>query len=233
MKTLRILACSIALWIPFSSQAQVDEDQLGAWYMLFWNTTINESPWGFQGDIQHRNWNIIGDLQQLMLRGGLTYKPKDANVKFTLGYAYIGGGEFGESTTITGENRIYQEALLPHKVGKRFLLTHRFRYEQRFIEGREDMATRWRYNLFLNIPFKGETLGKGIWYLALYNEIFLNGEKVDLGNGRMVEIFGVNRTYGAIGVGVANNSRIQFGYMQQTTNSISKGQLQLSLHQKF
>ena len=28
-------------------QAQVDEDQLGAWYMYFWNTKLNNSNFGF------------------------------------------------------------------------------------------------------------------------------------------------------------------------------------------
>jgi len=54
------------------ASAQIDEDQLGAWYMYFWNTTLNESEFGFQGDVQYRNWNIAGDLEQLLLRGGVT-----------------------------------------------------------------------------------------------------------------------------------------------------------------
>ena len=45
---------------------------MGAWYMYFFNTTINESLWGIQGDIQFRNWDMGGDLEQLLLRGGLT-----------------------------------------------------------------------------------------------------------------------------------------------------------------
>ena len=57
-------------------KAQPQNDQLGAWYMYFFNTNFNDSPWGVQGDIQHRNWNIAGDLEQLLLRGGLTYSPK-------------------------------------------------------------------------------------------------------------------------------------------------------------
>ena len=57
--------------------SQPEEDQLGAWYMYFWNTTIGESSWGFQGDLQHRNWDLFGDLEQLLLRGGVTYQPKN------------------------------------------------------------------------------------------------------------------------------------------------------------
>lgn len=217
------------LFFPYALSAQVDEGQLGGWYMYFWNTTIKESPIGFQGDIQYRNWNIAGDLEQLLLRGGITYKPTDTRVKFTLGYGYIATGEFGDGTATTQESRIYQEALIPQTIGKRVFLTHRYRYEQRFVEG-QDFRTRYRYNLFLNIPFNQADLKKGAIYLALYNELFINGQR-DIGNGRTVQIFDRNRTYGALGYSIGDRLRMQLGYMQQATNSVSKGQIQLSLHQ--
>jgi hypothetical protein len=199
--------------------------------MYFWNTTIKESPWGFQGDIQYRNWNIMGDLEQLLLRGGGTYKPKNANVKFTLGYAFIATGVPGAETTTTSESRIYQEALLPQKVGERFHLTHRFRFEQRFVES-QDLRTRWRYNLFINIALNKKNIEQGTIYIALYNELFINGER-NIGNNRVVEIFDRNRTYGAVGYGLTNKLRVQGGYMQQTTDNWSKGQIQVSLHHKI
>lgn len=208
--------------------AQPDEDQLGAWYMYFWNTTIQESNVGFQGDVQYRNWNLGGDLEQLLLRGGLTYKPENTSVKFTLGYGYIRTGEFGTGKAFSEESRIYQEALLPQKIGSRFMLTHRFRYEQRFVEG-QDFRTRYRYNLFLNIPLNQTDLQKGAIYLAVYNELFINGQR-DIGDNRTVEIFDRNRLYGALGYSVSDAMRVQLGVMEQTTDSWSKRQLQLSLH---
>ena len=53
--------------------------------MYFFSADLGDKGFGVQGDIQYRNWNFGGDLEQLLLRGGLTYKPKNANVKFTLG----------------------------------------------------------------------------------------------------------------------------------------------------
>lgn len=216
---------------PSTLKSQVDESQTGAWYMYFWNTTFGESNFGLQGDIQYRNWNMIGDLEQLLLRGGLTFQPNNSSIKFTLGYGNITTGEFGDGTETVAESRIYQEALLPQKVGSRFYLTHRFRFEQRWVEN-QDTRTRWRYAIFLNVPFNKATLEKGAVYLALYNELFINGGR-NIGDGRMVEVFDRNRTYGAIGYSIANNLRTQLGYMQQTTDNISKGQMQLSLHHSF
>ena len=234
MKKLSILFLLISSgFLPISviGQTAVDESQTGAWYMYFWNTSFGDGPFGLQGDVQYRNWNLMGDLEQLLLRGGFTFQPKNTQIKFTLGYGNITTGESGDGKETVSESRIYQEALLPQKVGARFYLTHRFRFEQRFVEG-QDTRTRWRYAIFLNVPFNKPTLEKGAVYLALYNELFINGGR-NIGGGRMVEVFDRNRAYGAIGYSIANRLRTQLGYMQQTTNSISKGQLQLSLHHSF
>lgn len=221
-----ILIFTVLLTVPV--QAQVNEDKLGAWYMYFWNTQVQESRIGFQGDVQYRNWNLAGDLEQLLLRGGITYTPVNANIRFTAGYAHITSGVYGESEITSGESRVYQEALLPHKLSDRLHFTHRFRYEQRWVEN-QDFRTRFRYNLFLNIPLNQVNLNKNAVYFALYNELFINGER-NIGNDRRVEIFDRNRFYAGMGYGLTDKLRLQAGYMQQTTDFLSKGQLQLSLH---
>lgn len=212
-------------------KAQPQNDQLGAWYMYFFNTNFNDSPWGVQGDIQHRNWNIAGDLEQLLLRGGLTYSPKMAKIKFTLGYGNITTGDFGPDNTTTAESRFYQEALFPVKFGNRFYTNHRFRYEQRFVEN-QDFRTRYRYNLFLNIALNKANMKRNTIYLALYNELFMNGQRT-IGNGNTVEFFDRNRLYSAVGYVIQDGLKVQLGVMNQTTDSWSKNQIQLSLHHSF
>lgn len=213
------------------ANAQFDEDQLGAWYMYFFSGKMGEGPWGVQGDAQFRNWDLGGDLEQLLLRGGITYSPENANIKFTLGYGNITTGAFGDDNSTVSESRIYQEALFPTVFADRFFLTHRFRYEQRWVEG-QDMRTRYRYNLFMNIPLNQPNLKQGAIYLALYNELFINGER-SIGSGNTVEIFDRNRFYTAVGYSIKDNLRTQLGVMKQTTNNWSKNQLQWSLHHSF
>ncbi len=213
------------------AHAQFDEDQLGAWYMYFFSGKMGEGPWGVQGDAQFRNWDLGGDLEQLLLRGGLTYTPENANIKFTFGYGNITTGAFGDDNSTVSESRIYQEALFPTIFADRFFLTHRFRYEQRWVEG-QDLRTRYRYNLFMNIPLNQPNLNQGAIYLALYNELFINGER-SIGSGNTVEIFDRNRFYTAIGYSIKDNLRTQLGIMKQTTNNWSKNQLQWSLHHSF
>lgn len=225
---LFIVMCFI---VNYNIKAQnVDESQTGAWYMYFYNHQFKDSQFGIQGDFQYRDWQGIGDMEQLLLRSGFTFTPKDTKLKFTLGYANITSGLPGENDNTSGENRIYQEALYPSKFG-RFHLTHRFRYEQRFVEN-QDFRTRYRYNLFLNVPLNKPTMEKDAFHLALYNELFINGQ-TDIGDNREVQLFDRNRTYLGVGYVIRSGLRVQLGWMNQKLASRAKAQWQFSLHHNF
>ena len=230
-KNLLIIFLSI-LGISTITAQTPEEDQLGAWYMYFFNKEFKNSGWGIQGDFQYRDWRGLGDREQLLLRSGITYTPKESGVKFTLGYANISTGQFGDEIDAPIiENRVYQEALFSNTLLKRLLITHRFRYEQRWVET-QNLRTRYRYNLFINIPFNNLMLVENTYYFAFYNEIFINGER-KIGDGREVQFFDRNRTYLGLGYVINNKIRIQLGWMEQTTANWQKGQLQFSLHHTF
>ena len=228
MKTLSIpLLIALFSFNLFNSNGQVDESKTGGWYMYFFNTSHEKSKIGFQGDVQYRNWNIAGDLEQLLLRGGVTFKPEKANIKFTLGYGNITTGTFGEDNSTINESRIYQEALFPTKIGDRFYLNHRLRYEQRFVE-EQTLRTRYRYNLFVNVALNQKEMKEKTIYLALYDELFINGTGMP---GQ--SIFDRNRAYIALGYVLKKGMKFQLGIMNQTTNAVNKNQLQLSFHHAF
>jgi hypothetical protein len=226
MKHPLLLLVSLFFILPIS--AQNNTDQLGAWYMYFYTTKFKNSQFGIQGDVQYRNWNVVGDLEQLLVRSGVTYKPENTDVTLTVGAAHVTTGVIGESNQTTSETRIYQEALLPLKVGNRLYFNNRFRYEQRFVDN-QDFRTRFRYNLLLNIPLNKVTLSKNVVYIALYNELFINGEK-NIGNGRKVNVFDRNRFYAGLGYGISDKLRLQLGFMNQSTELFGKDQIQISLH---
>ena len=226
-----IFIALIGLWSAGTFAAKIDQDQPGGWYMFTFNKDFSESRFGFQGDVQYRTWDGSGDLEQLLLRGGVTYRPDALPGKYTLGLANITSGQFGDSKQTRTENRTYQEAAIPQRVGQKGFLKHRFRFEQRWVNG-QDFRTRLRYALFANVPLNRPDLGPGAFYLALYNEIFINGER-DIGGGAEVDFYDRNRLYGALGYKFSNTGQIQVGYMQQHTNVVNKGQFQLSLHCNF
>jgi hypothetical protein len=223
---LSILVFFIAISTIYS---QVDESQNGAWYMYFYNYQFKDSQWGVQGDFQYRDWQGLGDIEQLMLRSGLTFTPKDSGITFTLGLANITTGQFGDNDATFNENRTYQEALIPQKIGSIFYIRHRFRYEQRFVEN-QDFRTRYRYSLFLNVPLNKKELSPNAIYLALYNELFINGE---IGDNRTLEIFDRNRAYAGFGYVLNPEISFQLGWMNQKTNNWDKGQWQVSMHHNF
>lgn len=233
--TFRIYTLLVMLNIHvFCSHAwasAVDEDQLGAWYMLFLSKDFAQSRFGVQGDLQYRSWDSGEDLEQLLVRGGLTYRPTTLPGKVTLGVANITSGAFGQSNDTKTETRLYQEALIPQKLGDRVYLNHRMRFEQRWVNG-QDRRTRLRYALFANLPLNKPELSRGAWYLAFYNELFVNGQK-GIGDGREVDYYDRNRTYGALGYKFSHNGQIQAGYMQQHSRTVNKGQFQLSVHLSF
>jgi hypothetical protein len=229
-----LLLCLISVFNPPQGQAQVpdiNEDQLGAWYAYLWSKQLKDSQFGFQGDFQFRNWDLGGDLEQLLLRGGVTYTLKDVDVKFTLGYAFIQTGEFGDSNDTFNENRIYQEALLKHKLGDRTYFNHRFRFEQRWVDD-QDFRTRWRYALNINVALNRKELVKGTFFYAFANEIFINGQR-GIGNGREVELFDRDRIYNSIGYCITDELKILGGYMYQITDNWNKGQIVLALAHSF
>ena len=230
----RFLSFALFVYLVLLSKrvdAQVDEDKVGLWSMYFFSTKFNDGPWGIQGDVQYRNWDFTGDLEQLLLRSGVTYSPKDVDIKFTLGYGHITTGQYGDSNETSQESRVYQEALFPVQFGNRFFTNHRFRYEQRFVDG-QDFRTRFRYNLFLNVALNKAEMSNKTVYLALYNELFINGER-RIGENRYVDVFDRNRFYTAIGYVIKKGMKIQLGAMRQTTNSVDKYQGQVSFHHTF
>ena len=227
----KTLLLGLIVLFPYLAKTQIDEDRIGAWYMYFFTAKFGESQWGVQGDAQWRNWNLGGDLEQLLLRGGVTYRPKEANILLTIGYANITTGTYGEASVTTGENRIYQEALYPVKVGNRVYLNHRVRFEQRFIEN-QDFRTRYRFNLMMNIPVNQQEMSAKAIYLAFYNELFINGQR-EIGSGNEVELYDRNRFYSGIGYIFNQGLRTQLGFMNQSTDNWQKNQLQFSFHHNF
>lgn len=218
----------IFLLFAFPSIAQQVSNP-GSWYMYFGNFRFTDSPWAIHAEVQHRNHNLVGDLDQLLLRTGIQYNLKSGQASLLAGYASITTGDLGESSNSFHENRLYQEVLLRQKLGK-LGINHRYRYEQRWIEGQE-FRSRFRYSLSLNLPLNQQELTqKGALYLQVYDEIFINFQK----RSETIQFFDRNRLYLGLGYRPSTKLAVQIGLMEQTTNLISKTQLQFSAyHQLF
>ena len=192
------------------------DSNLGNWLIYIGNKKLN-SKWNIHNEVQYRNYNAIGDLEQLLLRTGIGYNITEKN-NILLGYGYILSENYVGNTDdklSVNEHRVFQQYTTKQNIGK-VKLSHRYRFEQRFVE--EDFKLRFRYFLSLNIPLKYNESGESPFYLSAYNEIFLNSKS---------SIFDRNRVYGGLGYNVNKSVRIELGYMNQFFETNSRDQLNL------
>ncbi|QWT86344.1 DUF2490 domain-containing protein [Chryseobacterium cucumeris] len=194
------------------------KNDLGAWYMYFGNNKISKKL-NWHNEIQYRNFDAVGDLEQLLIRTGIGYDLTENNNNVLLGYGFIlsqpyVNGEKKENI----EHRIFQQYITKQKFG-RFYLQHRYRLEERFLE--DDFRMRFRYMLGVNIPITQKEMLPKTLYASVYNEIFLHFDS---------PVFDRNRVYGALGYVINKNMRIEAGYMNQIQENRNRGQIQIGFY---
>lgn len=213
-----IRSVSLVIFILATTLSFAQKNDLGAWYMYFGNNKINKK-WNWHNEIQYRNFDAVGDLEQLLIRTGIGYDLSENNNNVLLGYGFIlsqpyVNGEKKENI----EHRIFQQFITKQQFG-RFYLQHRYRLEERFLE--EDFRMRFRYFLGLNIPINNKEMLPKTFYASLYNEVFLHFDS---------PIFDRNRVYGALGYVISKNLRIEAGYMNQLQENRNRGQIQIGFY---
>ena len=81
---MAVLAC--ALMMPTITVSQ--ESDFGNWLIYIGNKKLN-SKWNIHNEVQYRNYDAVGDLEQLLLRTGIGYNLSENNHNLLLGYGYI------------------------------------------------------------------------------------------------------------------------------------------------
>ncbi|MGB3775230.1 MAG: DUF2490 domain-containing protein [Leeuwenhoekiella sp.] len=211
--------------------AQDTNGQLGAWYNYNWTIKFGESRFGAMGDFQYRVYDVANDFQQLILRGGISYAPKNSGVTLLAGYSYFNSGAFGDPDPQTYEHRLYQDFLLSQTLWDRVFVGHRFRLEERFVEN-QDFRTRFRYFIAARVPVNQKTLAKNAIFFVVNNEVFVNAQK-NIGDGRTVPLFDRNWLAGGLGYSFSDNARFELTYIRESTEAYNKGQLWVSLFHTF
>lgn len=209
----------IAILFFLPSLACAQKSEVGNWFIYFGNQKLNDK-WNWHNEIQYRNFNSVGDIEQLLLRTGVGYNLTNNNNNILLGYGFIHSEPYISGTNIKkniNEHRIYQQFLTKHSIN-RVNIAHRYRIEERFIE--DDFIVRLRYFLSLNVPINKKEMTKNAIYLSAYNEIFLNAKK---------PVFDRNRLYGGVGFVINKNFRVETAIMTQIFENKNRPQFQLVL----
>lgn len=208
---LVLLVCSTSLL--------AQKSEVGNWFIYFGNQKIN-NKFNWHNEVQHRNFNFAGDLQQLLLRTGIGYNLTENNNNLLLGYAFINSQRYLPNNIDkvgNNEHRIYQQFITRQNFGRVFL-QHRYRIEERFLEN--DFQLRFRYLLGVNVPLNNKTMTNKTFYASTYNELFINAAS---------PVFDRNRLYGALGYVINKNFRVEAGLMSQTLENSFRHQFQLVL----
>lgn len=207
----------ILFFLPFTAYAQ--KTDVGNWFIYFGNQKIN-SRWNWHNEVQYRNFNFIGDLQQLLLRTGIGYNLTENNNNILLGYGFINSQRYlpnSDQKVGTDEHRIYQQFITRQSFGRVFV-QHRYRLEERFLP--DDFQMRFRYFLSFNVPINHKIMTNKTFYASAYNEIFVNKQGT---------YFDRNRLYGALGYVIDKNFRVEAGFMAQTLQNTNRNQFQIAL----
>ncbi|MFT5668582.1 MAG: hypothetical protein ACI9DK_002787, partial [Vicingaceae bacterium] len=181
------------------------QSELGNWWIYFGNKKLNKNL-NIHHEVQYRNYNFIGDTEQLLLRVGLGYNLTDNNNNLLLGYGFIHSQNYLDTTdvkAVANEHRIYQQFITKQSFG-RFSLQHRYRIEERFVE--DVFKMRFRYFLAAKVALNKPEIKEKTWYLSAYNEIFI---------GTKNQFFDRNRVYGGIGYAATSKLKFEAGYMTQ------------------
>lgn len=200
----------------FSFTAYSQNSELGNWLSYFGNKSFKNN-WNWHNEIQYRSYNLIDDLEQLLIRSGIGYNLSDNN-NVLLGYGYILSQNYVEGLvekTDVNEHRIFEQFTTRQNIGI-VAIQHRYRFEQRFIDS--DFRLRFRYFLSLNIPLNNTEIKDKTLYLSTYNEIFLNTTENQ---------FDRNRLYCGLGYRFSPVTRIEIGYMNQFLPDTNRDQINI------
>jgi len=198
---------------------KAQESETGNWWMYFGNQKISDKL-NWHNEVQYRNYNFIGDLEQLMLRTGIGYDIGENNHNILLGYGFIRSENYvgnSDEKIHFDEHRIFQQFITNQNIG-RLDLSHRYRIEERFFSN--DFRMRFRYFLALRYPLAAKEIKENTLYLSIYNEVFINSEK---------SAFDRNRLFGALGYEIKNGLRVEAGFMRQMYDFGGRNQFQIAV----
>ncbi|MFV5702243.1 DUF2490 domain-containing protein [Flavobacterium sp. XS2P12] len=207
----------LLLLVVANTNAQ--KSDVGNWFAYLGNQKINDR-WNFHNEVQYRNFNFAGDLEQLLIRTGLGYNLSENNNNVLLGYAYIHSEPYIAGTddkSQTDEHRIFQQFITKQQFGRVSIL-HRYRFEQRFLQ--DDFKMRLRYSLLLNIPINKKVMEKNAVYASLSNEVFINTQQ---------NHYDRDRIYGGVGYCLSKYIKVEAGVMSQLLPTNSRTQFQIMI----
>lgn len=185
---------------------QAQTKQLGSWTVL--NARLNlAKKWGVWGELQLRSQSFYNNFYYYEAKGGLLYSW-NKNFVFLLGsgkyvtYDISEDGNFNKPL-VTNETRLWQE-LNTAQYLDRVKFEHRYRIEQRWLNG--NYRNRFRYRFMMALPLNKPKFEKGTLFLSAFDEVFFTSK---------TPYFERNRVFGGVGYQATKNLVVLPGYLYQ------------------
>lgn len=208
MKTMK----KLCLWLlllgvsPYVSAEDTIEDGR-FWLTLSHDYHINER-WRLNLHLQPRWRQEGGEFDQIIYRPGIYYKVAPS-LSLGVGYGYIlthltSGGN-------THEQRLWQDVIYQANLTEDIKFLSRSRLEQRHLEGRSDVAHRFRQTVRFAVPTQ---LISGL-SAVFYDEYFVNMNDASWG---VHKGFDQNRAFFGVNYQWNQHVNADFGYLNQYVN---------------
>ncbi|MDC7993808.1 DUF2490 domain-containing protein [Altibacter sp. HG106] len=166
-----LVLCIILFTLESIAQDAADEET-GTWYILSSNHRVTDKL-TIDAQTQLRFFELASELQQFKVRVGATYNFNSI-IGVTGGYGYFRNdfSYLSDTPEAFTEHRTYEDVHIRNALGKLRLL-HRYRLEQRYIQGpgASDFQQWMRYQLKLVYPLSEQ------WSIDVYDEVFINLEE--------------------------------------------------------
>jgi hypothetical protein len=201
MKTLRLLL----LLSIFSTGVLAQTTPVGTWGIATLVLPGDSSHrWGGYTEFQVRENNVFSNFMYNEVKAGVSY---DLDKNFT---ALIGTGRYStydyhdlSAGPVTTETRLWEQITTTQFL-YRLKLEHRYRVEQRWVNGLYKNRFRYRINVF--IPLNKTKIAAKTYFLSLFDEVFLNNSEPN---------FERNRVSAAAGYQFDKSWIVQAGWINQ------------------
>jgi len=205
------------------SSAYAQDSKVGTWGIA---TVVlpgdSVHRWGGYAEFQTRTNGALSQFQYYEAKAGVSY-DLDRNFTALFGTGTYHTYDFADlgKGPVTNEFRIWEQMTV-NQFLDRFKFEHRYRVEQRWVNG--DYRNRFRYRLNMFIPLNNKKIIAKTWFLSIFDEVFFNNKAPN---------FERNRVSAALGYQFDKKWIAQAGWINQrnytTTLSSGKNNIMLML----
>jgi hypothetical protein len=234
-KSFKSAALVLILLNLYSFTVKAQDSKLGTWGIA---TVVlpgdSSHKWGGYSELQLRANGAFSQFQYYEAKAGVSYDI-DKNFIALLGtgtYHTYDYTDLGKGPT-TNEFRLWEQMTV-NQFLYRIKFEHRYRVEQRWVNG--DYRNRFRYRLNMFIPLNNTKIVAKTWFLSVFDEVFFNNKAPNFERNRVSAALGYQfdkkwivqagwlnqRNYTAVQSSAKNNIMLMLMYRINRKNGVAR-----------